>query len=141
MTPDRAPAAPAPDALREWASGLPVVRALKDALPTFPRGLVAASPGLYVDASHAPAIELAGNLRVSVLRVLSVTPEGEKLVGQVQVTEDVRLGSSTRRARTYVHDADVYATREVDDTDSWWVSVLDLHYERGGPLVPVPAAA
>jgi hypothetical protein len=116
--------------LREWADAHPLVRHLRGALPVLPDG-PGAAVGIYRESAPAPWITIGGETRFSVLRVVSVAPDGtRRLVGQLHATE-TPLG--IYRMRHYVNRPEMFHTSEADDEDSWWIEILEEHYSRGAP--------
>jgi len=128
-------------ALRAWGRSHPTLSALRTLLPSYPAerepGLAA---GLYVDHLRTPWVAVRGEIRVSLARLIAVTPEGKhQLVGQVQVTasELDLVGSMT--LRFYLHQPAGVIAKEVAEEGEWWMRVLDAHYALGGePIVSAP---
>ena len=128
--------------LRSWGRAHPTLKALQTLLPSYPAEREAAlPPGLYVDHLRTPWVAVRGEIRVSLARVISVTPEGKhQLVGQIQVTaaESDILASMT--LRYYLHQPAGVIAREAGTEPEWWLSVLDAHYALGGaPVVSADA--
>lgn len=127
--------------LRAWGRAHPTVLSLRTLLPSYPSEREGAlAPGLYVDHLRTPWVAIRGEIRVSLARIICVTPEGKhQLVGQVQVTgaESDLLGSVT--LRFYLHQPAGVIAREIADEAEWWMGILDAHYRMGGePVVSAP---
>lgn len=111
---------------------------LKTLLPYYPAEKEAGlAPGLYVDHLRTPWVAVRGEIRVSLARIISVTPEGRhQLVGQVQVTAAELDVDSSITLRYYLHQPAGIIAKEVTTESEWWLGVLDAHYETGGnPVV------
>lgn len=120
------------EALRHWGQTHALVHDLIERLPRIPGTLrKPLTNGLYVEAEPGPWVVVKGQLRVSLLRVHSVTPEGKQLVGQVHATQPAG-GHGAPLLRFYLHDAEVVVVRESRDADEWWLGLLDRHYALGG---------
>jgi len=125
-------------ALRAWGRSHPTVMALKTLLPSYPAEREASlMPGLYVDHLRTPWVAVRGEIRVSLARIICVTPEGRhQLVGQVQVTAVETDVESSVTLRYYLHQPAGVIAKEVTTETEWWLGVLDVHYESGGsPIV------
>lgn len=125
-------------ALRAWGRAHPTVTALRTLLPSYPAERDAGlAPGLYVDHLRTPWVAVRGEIRVSLARLIAVTPEGKhQLVGQVQVTAAEVDLDATMTLRFYLHQPAGVIAKEVVAEADWWLSVLDAHYALGGePLV------
>ncbi|HWH08864.1 MAG TPA: hypothetical protein VNX21_06660, partial [Candidatus Thermoplasmatota archaeon] len=120
--------------LRAWGRAHPTLHALRTLLPGYPAEREAVlAPGLYVDHLRTPWVAVRGEVRVSLARIIAVTPEGKhQLVGQVQVTAAEADLDSSVQLRYYLHQPAGVVAREVDAEETWWVSVLDAHYRLGG---------
>lgn len=123
--------------LRAWGRTHPTVQSLVTLLPAYPvertGGL---GPGLYVDHNRTPWVAVRGEIRVSLARIISVTPEGKhQLVGQVQVTAVETDMESSITLRYYLHQPAGVIAREVPQEIDWWLHVLDAHYAMGGSPV------
>lgn len=128
--------------LRTWGRSHPTLQALKTLLPHYPAEREGAlAPGLYVDHLRTPWVAVRGEIRVSLARLICVTPEGKhQLVGQVQVTASETDLVSSMALRFYLHQPAGVIAREVATEPEWWLSVLDAHYRLGGaPLVSADA--
>jgi hypothetical protein len=123
--------------LRTWGRSHPTLQALQTLLPHYPAEREAAlGPGLYVDHLRTPWVAVRGEIRVSLARIISVTPEGKhQLVGQVQVTASESDLLSSIGLRFYLHQPAGVIAREVATEPEWWLSVLDAHYRLGGQPV------
>lgn len=123
--------------LRVWGREHPTVVALQTLLPSYPSERDAVLPsGLYVDHLRTPWVAVRGEIRVSLARLICVTPEGRhQLVGQVQVTGAETDLEATMTLRFYLHQPAGVIAREVPREEEWWVGVLDSHYRLGGPDV------
>ena len=121
-------------ALRSWGRAHPTLQALKTLLPSYPAERDAAlSPGLDVDHLRTPWVAVRGEIRVSLARLISVTPEGRhQLVGQVQVTAVETDLHASIQLRYDLHQPAGVIAREVGGEPEWWLSVLDAHYKLGG---------
>lgn len=120
--------------LRNWGRNHPTLLSLKTLLQGYPAEREGAlAPGLYVDHLRTPWVSVRGEVRVSLARIISVTPEGKhQLVGQVQVTALEADMGETMQLRYYLHQPAGVIAREVESEDGWWLSVLDAHYRLGG---------
>jgi hypothetical protein len=94
-----------------------------------------------VDHLRTPWVSVRGEIRVSLARLICVTPEGRhQLVGQVQVTAAESDLLSTMTLRFYLHQPAGVIAREVENEVEWWLTVLDAHYKLGGaPVVSADA--
>lgn len=124
-------------ALRTWGRSHPTVMALKTLLASYPAeretGL---APGLYVDHLRTPWVAVRGEIRVSLARIICVTPEARHvLVGQVQVTATETDVASSINLRFYLHQPAGVIAKEVMSETEWWLGVLEAHYQSGGPPV------
>ncbi|MGH7338035.1 MAG: hypothetical protein ACREI7_10675, partial [Myxococcota bacterium] len=117
----------------------PTIAWLASGLPLLPKE-GNAEPGLYVDLEHAPAVALEGRVRVSVLRLFSVTDGKPVLVGQVQATRDYTKDEGEWQMHRFVHIPAFFVSLELNDDADWFLRVLDMHYGAGGALVSFPAA-
>ena len=105
-----------------------MVRELRSALPALPgEGLPA--PGLYLDVGDRPGLVVNGELRVSVARVYSVTEEGKELLGQVQATRVLDHPLARWDLRLYLHVPRFFSTVRSEDESSWWLGILEQHYQ------------
>lgn len=123
--------------LRAWGRAHPTLHALQTLLPGYPaeREAVLAA-GLYVDHLRTPWVAVRGEIRVSLARIIAVTPEGKhQLVGQVQVTAVENDLHSSVQLRYYLHQPAGVIAREIETEDAWWLSVLDAHYRLGGVAI------
>lgn len=120
--------------LRVWGRSHPTVMSLKTLLPSYPAEREAGlAPGLYVDHLRTPWVSVRGEIRVSLARIISVTPEGRhQLVGQVQVTAAELDVESSMALRFYLHQPAGVIAKEVKSETEWWLGVLDAHYDTGG---------
>lgn len=121
-------------ALRAWGRAHPTLHALRTLLPGYPAereaGLAA---GLYVDHLRTPWVAVRGEVRVSLARLIAVTPDGKhQLVGQVQVTAAEADLQATAQLRYYLHQPAGVVAREAESEEAWWLAVLDAHYRLGG---------
>lgn len=121
-------------ALRAWGRAHPTLASLQTLLPGYPAEREAVlAPGLYVDHLRTPWVAVRGEIRVSLARIISVTPAGKhQLVGQVQVTAIEQDLHETVQLRYYLHQPAGVIAREVETEETWWVGVLDAHYKLGG---------
>ncbi|HEX2022128.1 MAG TPA: hypothetical protein VHH36_05405 [Candidatus Thermoplasmatota archaeon] len=128
--------------LRAWGRQHPTLEALRTLLPSYPAERPAGlAPGLYLDHQRTPWVAVRGEIRVSLARLVSVTPEGKhQLVGQVQVTAVESDVASSVALRFYIHQPAGVIAREVPTEPEWWLSVLDAHYRMGGAAVVTDAA-
>lgn len=115
--------------LRRKANDHPTVASVKAQLPEMPEEGTP-SDGLYVEARKTPGIVVNGELRVSVLRLISVGPEGRRLVGQVQATREVDHPLTSWELNLYTHDPEFFQTERVEDDQAWFVDVLEHHYAK-----------
>lgn len=115
--------------LRSKAHEHPTVASVKTQLPELPQEGTP-EDGLYVEARKTPGIVVNGELRVSVLRLISVGPEGRRLVGQIQATREVDHPLSSWELKLYSHEPEFFQTDLVDDEQAWFVSVLERHYAK-----------
>ena len=122
--------------LRQQAREHPVVKELLERLPAFRGPKAPHEPGLFVDAEEAPSISVRREMRVSVVRLFSINGTDAQLVAQVQVTSSA-ADSKLWALRFYIHAPSQFLTKEVHDHDTWWLSVLERHYGRGGPPVAI----
>jgi hypothetical protein len=138
------PAGPAESpgqALRAWGRSHPTLTSLRTLLPSYPAerepGL---SPGLYVDHLRTPWVAVRGEIRVSLARLISVSPDGRhQLVGQVQVTAAEMDLAGSMTLRFYLHQPAGVIAKEIGEEPEWWLHVLDAHYALGGePIVSAP---
>lgn len=120
--------------LRTWGRAHPTLASLQALLPSYPAEREAVlAPGLYVDHLRTPWVAVRGEIRVSLARLICVTPAGKhQLVGQVQVTAVEQDLQETMQLRYYLHQPAGVIAREVDSEDAWWMGVLDAHYKLGG---------
>jgi hypothetical protein len=123
--------------LRTWGRSHPTLLALQTLLPHYPAERESMlAPGLYVDHLRTPWVSVRGEVRVSLARLISVTPEGRhQLVGQVQVTAVESDLLSSMALRFYLHQPAGVIAREVEAETTWWLGVLDAHYRLGGAAV------
>ena len=123
--------------LRSWGRAHPTVMSLRVLLPGYPAEREAKlAPGLYVDHLRTPWVAVRGEIRVSLARLICVTPEGRhQLVGQVQVTGAETDLDGSVALRFYLHQPAGVIAREVATEDEWWVAVLEAHYALGGTPV------
>jgi hypothetical protein len=124
-------------ALRAWGRAHPTLMALKTLLPSYPAEReTALPPGLYVDHIRTPWVAVRGEIRVSLARLICVTPNGKhQLVGQVQVTAAENDLHSSIQLRYYLHQPAGVIAREVIGEPEWWMGVLDAHYALGGETI------
>lgn len=124
-------------ALRAWGRSHPTLMALKTLLPSYPAEReTTVSTGLYVDYHRTPWVAVRGEIRVSLARLIAVTPEGKhQLVGQVQVTAIESDVHSSITLRYYLHQPAGVIAREIPTESEWWVGVLDAHYKLGGMVI------
>lgn len=117
------------DSLRAKAHDHPTVATVKTQLPPLPDE---GSPdeGLYIEAGHSPGLVVNGELRVSVLRVVSVGPDGQTLVGQIQAVREVDHPLSTWQLVLYTHDPEFFQTDRADDEQAWFIDLLEMHYDK-----------
>lgn len=128
--------------LRSWGRSHATLQALQTLLPHYPAERESAlAPGLYVDHLRTPWVSVRGEIRVSLARLICVTPEGRhQLVGQVQVTASESDLLASMSLRFYLHQPAGVIAREVPDEPAWWLGVLDAHYRLGGaPIVSAHA--
>lgn len=123
--------------LRSWGHDHATLKALQTLLPGYPAERQAGlAPGLYVDHLRTPWVAVRGEIRVSLARIISVTPEGKhQLVGQVQVTAAESDILSSMTLRYYIHQPAGVIAREVVEEAEWWLHVIDAHYRMGGSPV------
>lgn len=123
--------------LRTWGRAHPTLKALQTLLPSYPAEREAQlPPGLYVDHLRTPWVAVRGEIRVSLARLISVTPEGRhQLVGQVQVTASETDIMASMTLRYYLHQPAGVIAREVSTEGEWWLMVLDAHYALGGAVL------
>lgn len=124
--------------LRTWGRSHPTLQALRVLLPGYPAERESnLGPGLYVDHLRTPWVAVRGEIRVSLARIICVTPDGRhQLVGQVQVTAAEADLLASMSLRFYLHQPAGVIAREVPGEPEWWLGVLDVHYKLGGaPLV------
>ncbi|HUR68343.1 MAG TPA: hypothetical protein VM370_03795 [Candidatus Thermoplasmatota archaeon] len=129
-------------ALRAWGRAHPTVMALKTLLPSYPAEREAGlNPGLYVDHLRTPWVAVRGEIRVSLARIIAVTPEGRhQLVGQVQVTATETDVDSSINLRYYLHQPAGVIAKEIMTESEWWLGILDAHYDSGGnPIISADA--
>lgn len=133
----RAPTSEMTTRLREQAHEHPTVATITTHLPEIPdEG--ATEEGLYVETGKTPGLVVNGELRVSMVRVFSVGSDGRKLVGQLQAVREVDHPLRTWELRMYVHEPEHFATTEKEDTQAWFVRLLDLHYETTDAQAELP---
>ena len=128
-------------ALRSWGRSHPTLQALQALLPGYPAEREGSLPtGLYVDHLRTPWVAVRGEIRVSLARLIAVTPDGKhQLIGQVQVTAVESDLSASITLRYYLHQPAGVIAREVPTETEWWLGVLDAHYKLGGaPLDSAP---
>ena len=128
--------------LRTWGRSHPTLQALQTLLPHYPTERESTlPPGLYVDHLRTPWVSVRGEIRVSLARLICVTPEGRhQLVGQVQVTAAESDLMSSMTLRFYLHQPAGVIAREIAHESEWWLGVLDAHYKLGGaPVVSADA--
>ena len=124
--------------LRTWGRAHPTLKALQTLLPGYPSERESTlEPGLYVDHLRTPWVCVRGEIRVSLARLICVTPEGRhQLVGQVQVTASEADVLASMTLRFYLHQPAGVIAREISSEPEWWLGVLDAHYRLGGaPIV------
>ena len=123
--------------LRTWGRSHPTLLALQTLLPSYPAERESAlAPGLYVDHLRTPWVAVRGEIRVSLARLIAVTPDGRhQLVGQVQVTGLEAHMDETITMRYYIHQPAGVIAREITSESEWWLGVLDAHYRLGGTPV------
>ena len=128
--------------LRAWGRSHPTLRSLTTLLPSYPTERAdPLTPGLYVDHQRTPWVAVRGEIRVSLARLISVTPQGKhQLVGQVQVTAIESDVSASVTLRFYIHQPAGVIAREVAAEAEWWINVLDAHYALGGAPVQTDAS-
>ena len=125
--------------LRHHARSHPSIAHLVDQLPELPAsGPVL--PGLYVETTDTPPVKLNARVRVSVVRIHSVTAEGKRLVGQVQATRLVDHPLAHWEVHYYLHRPQQMVTVKVVSDRDWWLSLLEQHYAYGGAVVELTAA-
>lgn len=128
--------------LRYHARQHPTVASLLRDLPALPAEGTP-EPGLYTETRATPGITVNGELRVSVLRLYSVTAEGKQLVGQLQATRVLDHPLASWRLHHYLHVPKFFATVRCEDETSWFMRVLEVHYRDEGAdvafKVEVPA--
>jgi hypothetical protein len=136
LTPGR-PAETPGQFLRAWGNLHPTLSALRGMLKAYPaEGARTSAPGLYLDSQRAPWVAVRGEIRVSLARLISVTPDGRHhLVGQVQATASETALDSSCTLRFYLHQPAGVIAREVPDESRWWLDVLDAHYKFGGTAI------
>lgn len=123
-------------ALRSWGRAHPTLMSLKTLLPSYPEDKMGLEPGLYVDHVRTPWVAVRGEIRVSLARILCVTPERRhQLVGQVQVTANELDVEGSITLRFYLHQPAGVIAREVPTESEWWLGILDAHYASGGAPV------
>lgn len=128
-------------ALRAWGKDHPTLQALRTLLPSYPAEREAhLAPGLFVDHLRTPWVAVRGEIRVSLARLITVTPDGRhQLVGQVQVTAVENDLHASITLRYYLHQPAGVIAREVATESEWWMGVLDAHYRFGGaPIESAP---
>lgn len=128
--------------LRTWGKSHPTLQALTTLLHSYPaeRGGMLA-PGLYVDHTRTPWVAVRGEIRVSLARLITVTPEGKhQLIGQIQVTAIESDVHASITMRYYLHQPAGVIAREISQEAEWWLAVLDAHYALGGAPVHSDAA-
>lgn len=124
--------------LRFHALQHPTALSLKRDLPELPKEGTP-EPGLYVETTHSPGITVNGELRISILRLVSVGPEGRVMVGQLQATRVLDHPLETWRMNHYVHVPRYFATVKVNDATDWFLRVLEVHYrDHGGDITFAP---
>lgn len=123
--------------LRAWGREHPTLQSLKMLLPSYPAERESRlQPGLYVDHLRTPWVAVRGEIRVSLARIIAVTPDGRhQLVGQVQVTAVEADVEGSIALRYYLHQPAGVIAREVSSESEWWMGVLDVHYATGGAPV------
>ena len=123
--------------LRAWGRSHPTLLSLTTLLPSYPTERDASlAPGLYVDHHRTPWVAVRGEIRVSLARLIAVTPEGKhQLVGQVQVTAVETDLHASISLRFYLHQPAGVIAREVTTEGEWWLGILDAHYANGGAPV------
>ena len=128
--------------LRAWGRSHPTLKSLTTLLPSYPTERAGPlAPGLYVDHQRTPWVAVRGEIRVSLARLITVTPEGKhQLVGQVQVTAIESDVSASVTLRYYLHQPAGVIAREVQAESEWWITVLDAHYALGGSPVQTDAS-
>lgn len=133
-----APTSEMADELRTKARDHPTVVSLVNQLDeTQDAPSDSADEGLYVDTAQTPGITVNGELRVSVARVHSVTDDGCRLVGQVQAVRVVDHPLKSWELRLYTHVPENFHTNDYDEVESWFLRVLDLHYEQANDQLDV----
>lgn len=130
--------------LRDWGLGHPLVLELMATL-TPATDAVPDREQLVWEATSVPGLVVNGERRVSILRLSSRADGTERLVGQVQVLERTDDPLSRASVALYVHAPERAWTCHVEDTDAWFIRVLEAHYERAqGPVAlagrPLPEA-
>lgn len=116
------------DELRTQARDHPTVATVTAQLPSLPES-GATDEGLYVETEDTPGIVVNGELRVSLVRIMSVGPEGPRLVGQVQAVQEVDNPLTTWSLRLFTHEPEFFSTEQHDEPQPWFVRVQALHYE------------
>jgi len=123
--------------LRAWGRAHPTLESIRTLLPCYPAEREAhLDPGLYVDHLRTPWVAVRGEIRVSLARIIAVTPDGRhQLVGQIQVTAAETDVEASISLRFYLHQPAGVIAREVTTESEWWLAVLDAHYASGGTPV------
>ncbi len=130
--------------LRAWGNLHPTVSSLRGQLPAYPKQNARdIKPGLYVDGERAPWVAVRGEVRVSLIRLVSVDKDGRHhLLGQVQATANEHALDVSTTLRYYVHQPAGVIAREVQDESKWWLDILNAHYAIGGaPLDNIATVA
>lgn len=116
--------------LRRWGTSHPRVLSVMATLPADDE--LDADGGVGWETTPVPGITLDGELRVSILRVFSHSPEGRSLVGQVQARCTIDHPIPDPALRWYVHDPERWTTWSPGDLDAWFSAILERHYARDG---------
>lgn len=114
--------------LRAWGRRHPLVLELTATLPPV-ETLDPGTPALAWDASPVPGLIVDGLGRVSVLRLVSHTPETDRLVGQIQAVEPLDHPLEGPRLVTYLHHIEHRTTHRIETPEAWFTRVLEAHYE------------
>lgn len=94
-----------------------------------------ATQGMYVDTRPSPPVRLKDEIRVSIARIVAITPLGHRLLGQIQTSAKSMHGELVWSFKFFLHSPEGFMTKELPQIDTWWVALLEAYYGIGGPTV------
>ena len=121
--------------VREEALKTEILEDLQLLLPDYEAAARPTPQGLFIDARPSPPVRLKDEVRVSIARVVAVTPMGHRLLGQVQASARESKGETNWSFKFFVHSPEGFMTRELATNETWWVAILEAYYSIGGPTI------